>query len=483
MKRSWFYLFIVWAGVAGALSAAPLPHVELLRMIPDRANVLLVADVQAVYKSPLAQRESWQDTQPLPLLPPQMSEVVLGARFDPLNPQANALRVGVGRLRQPVTMDELARRENGAVETIAQRQAVLSARNAYFVQLDRFGTMGLLAPANRQELARWVRFTLNNPQVILSEFLQESDAATGKDVPIMLAVDLSDTLSPQAIRARLAGLKVAKESTANLDALAKVLASLQGVRLAVRIDDKINGELTAQFGENAEALNSIALPLLQEILAKRGMQMDDLDGWKVDVREKQIVFSGALSDTGLRQVLSLVQLPAPATGEAGPLTKEVKVGATQRYLNSVGSILKDLKKINSKPRNYDSIVVWYEKYADKIDHLPTYNVDDDVVKYGLDMASKLRAVAASLQGEAVSVVNLEASKSIVVAMQPSAGYFSRYYNGGGTSMATNVPQASIQQADVLNKGVDARNTIWRYIDDQSAGLRQALRSKYGVDFQ
>src|SRR5205807_6799289 len=104
-----------------------------------------VIDVQAIYNSPLAQKEKWATERPLPF-PPTINTAALAARIDPGSLSGGRWEVGVARLKVKLTMDQLAAREKGAVETVAGAPAVLSPRNVYFVEL-RPWIVGMIYPA------------------------------------------------------------------------------------------------------------------------------------------------------------------------------------------------------------------------------------------------------------------------------------------------------------------------------------------------
>src|SRR5947209_10239498 len=122
-------LTIVLAVAAGARGDDKF--LDLTPLLPPQANAATVIDVQAIYDSPLAQKEQWATRKPLPF-PPTLYTAALATRIDPTALSGGHWEVGVGRPKGRVTMEQLAAREKGALENIAGAPAVLSPRNLYF---------------------------------------------------------------------------------------------------------------------------------------------------------------------------------------------------------------------------------------------------------------------------------------------------------------------------------------------------------------
>lgn len=480
--RSALTLLAVCLG-AGAVRAADNysdKFYDLLRLLPESVNAVVVSDVEALYKSRLAAREGWQTTNPLPAFPPRLRAAVLGAKFDPVALRSGVWEVGAAWLRERVSMPGLAKQERGSSDTIGGLEVVLSSRNVYFVEFTPF-LVGLMRPANRQELAGWVRFAKGNPKVTLAPFLRDSILKMGKDSQVLLALNLEDVASPEVIRRKLAGSKTVADKKANVDELARVMAAIKGIKMLVHVDERIAGELVVEFGETADALAPLAHPLLLEILASRGAAIADLEGWKVRAEGRLIAFHGPLTATGFRQVMSLIQLPPlsmESESAASPqLAQEIKTLASKRYLQTVVTFLDDLKKPNKQLKNYQDVALWYDKYANRIENLPVDNVDEELVKYGADVANKLRGIGASLRGELVRVSNLEGAKVLMVQATP--GWW-----GWGSSVGihSNVGEVNVKQAEAAAKGAETRLEIWRLLDQETTSVRARMSAKLKTDF-
>jgi hypothetical protein len=334
-----------------------------LRYFPESINAFVVCEIHALYQSDLAKRERWETAQPLPGLHPQITHGLLGAKFNPGAVGADVWEVILAFPRGNVDLAKIATQENGAVDIVSGLSSVLSPRNAYFVELGP-SMLAVLRPANRQDLVNWIRFMRANQKPVLSLFLLECVAGRDKDPQILMALDLTDSVSPAELRKRLARSQTVQEKKPDLDALIKVLASIRGVKLTLHVNEQIAGELTVSFRENADPLMDIGQPLLLEILAFRGAMIDGLEQWQAETAGTRLTLRGPLSTSGLRQILSLIQLPPPVPSEGetpAKLTEEIHALASQRYFRAIQTLLDDLKKHDRKARNYGDTALWHGK--------------------------------------------------------------------------------------------------------------------------
>src|SRR5262249_2754446 len=151
---------------------------------------------------------------------------------------------------------------------------VLSRRNTYYTVLAP-QVIGAMHPANRQELARWLR-TADGGRDSLSPYLR--GAVTGAATPILLALDTTDVFDPPGLRATLAKTQALAGRPGDLDRVVKAVAGLKGIRLAVQVGPKLEGEMSLDCEEPA-ALAPVAKALVLEALASAASAVDDLDDW------------------------------------------------------------------------------------------------------------------------------------------------------------------------------------------------------------
>jgi hypothetical protein len=472
MRR--IYAFAVLLAVV-APAAADDKFIDLTPLLPPQANSATVIDVQAIYDSPLAQKEKWARERPLPF-PPTLYTVALASRIDPGSLSGGKWEVGVGRPIGRLTMEQLAMREKGAVENIAGAQAVLSPRNLYFVEI-RPWIIGMSSPADRQEVAQWVKSLRNVPGgvVRLDPFLKASVTGGDRLTQFIMAIDLADAINPADVEKELAA---GHGKPGDVAAAAKVLGSVQGVRLTLMVTDSIHGELRFEFGEPAAPLTPWAKPLLTRFLAHRGASVEALENWTAEAAGNAIVLRGQLREQGFRRILSLVAPPAPPTDASEtPLGAEIKMLATQRYYKTIQAYLDDLRKPSEKTQqDYAKFATWYDSFAQKIEQLPTYAVDDDVAKYGQATAHRLRGMAASLRGDLLDVQKLEQTITVTPYVYASSGWGRRLQPG--VYLQSNQAEVQAQEQAAIQRGAQARQDLWSRIDNDSASIGQTLMARY-----
>jgi hypothetical protein len=459
--------------------------IDLTWLLPPSANAAAVIDVQAIYNSPLAQQENWSVKRPLPI-PPTLLTVALATRIDPGALAGGKWEVGVGAPVGRLTMDQLAAREKGALENIAGAQAVLSPRNVYFVEI-RPWIIGMISPADRQEVAKWVKEIRNLPPrvVRLDPYLKAAVTSGDRLTQFILAIDLSDSVNPadvdKEIQATLATIKMAGPMPPAGET-ARVLGTVQGVKFTAMVTDAIHGELRFTFGEPTAAYLPWAKPLLVKYFSGHGATLEALADWTAEADGKDIVFRGQLREQGYRRILSLVAPPAPpGQGQDKPLDAEIRALATQRYYQTIAAYLDDLQKpTKAATEDNSKYATWYDSFAQKIEQMPTYAVDEDVAKFGRTTAARLRGIASSLRGELVDVQKLEQSISFTPYIYGTSGWggWGRRRLQPSVFLESNEGQVRTQQQATMERSTQVRQDLWSRIENDSAQIAQALAARY-----
>lgn len=462
----------------------------MFRWIPDSVNLMVIGDLNQIYGSPLATKEKWRTAAPLVGFPPAIQFVVLGSKLDMATLQ-DTMEFGVAYLNVDVSMEDLAKREAGAVETLAGAQAVLSPRNVYFASIAPF-TVGMMYPANRQEAAKWIRFGRGNAQPSFSPTIQAAVNSIVPQTQFILTIDLADSLRYEDVRQRLNKSAVLKGK--DLDAAAKTIASAQSLRLEIAVTDTIAGTLTVQFGSDVGPIAPVAKEFLQEVLAAHGAAIDDLADWKVEASGQTISHRGALRQSSFRTILSWLTPPAPHSDEGqvdpnNPLAGEIRLAASQRYFQSIQRTFDGLKSPPSSSRqSYDKYAVWYETAADTIERLSHINVDPQLLKFGQLAVDSLRAIAASARGEEVQVN--KAADGFRFGIMNTGGWgggrwgggWGRRWGGGGIYLDTNLADVNQAKQQAFEKGTQTRNDIWSNLMTETDNIKRAMYDKFKVPF-
>lgn len=486
----------------------------LARYLPDDANAVIVVNAESLYASPLGQKEGWKakyvdafEAAPL-VLPPSAVRCVLAAEFD-LDTLRPAWEAAAMHLSTHPTVADIAKRHGGVTDVLAGVEAVSFRGRAWALKFAA-QTFGFISPANRQEAARWAADAKDGNTGNLSPYLQQAVGYADRlGTQVVLAIDLADAFSAAALQARLAESDVLQSvppATA-----AKILASLQGVKLGVIVNDKLNGALVFDFAEDATPLATIAKAIVLRAVARAGAMLPEFNNWTAETKGTSIELKGELTDDGMRRIFSLLALDAgtietapaaagepsssagpPAATNAAPANspdaaKQSMGVASLRYWRGVSKYVDDLQRLQ-RANSLDQAVVWIENYARKVEQLPTRNVDPDLAEYGRYVAQTFRQIVDEASG---ALNQADAAQQPVVTnykigFLPTArtvnygGYFMRMYAPyGNMDIDPQATQRNIQKSedDIYQAVQKAQQTLTQLVADQ-ATVRMKLNEKY-----
>jgi hypothetical protein len=488
-----------------ALIAAPAhaaePFDQLLARVPEQANAVIMINVPALHKSAQGKRDHWETQHQTNFLggvtaiPPTVNRLVMAAQIN-ARTLGTSWSIALAELTREASMADIAKREGGTVEQLSGQPVVASPRDAYFVQ---FGPqlVGSMQPANRQELARWIRFAKQNTQVVIAPFLREAAPTAYDPSQIVVAMDMTDLLDSAQLSKALAQMKALAKSKENPDELAEKLSSIKGVRFSVRVDKEIHGKLTLEFAKSVGSIEELIKPLILEMMADRSASIDDMGEWKASGAYTSYSLEGKLTTKGLRQVMSLIQVPvARFQGQvvtSGP-GADPKAASSLAYFKAINTLLDELEeKQGAKKQSFQKVGLWHQKYAEKIDQLPILNVDEELLNWGVKVSSMLRGLASSFAGIELSLDTVQKYKTEFDVINPGyygyaggSGYYGGYgygaYSPGYSYTTNNYAQIRSGQDAVANQGTRARNEMWRILNDDQALMRRKMTAKYNIAF-
>lgn len=447
---------------------------SLARRIPGTANALVVFDVEKTLAAPLAQQQGWTgkletaNVERPVVLPPEAKKLVLAAALKPSEDFATAWEVAVMELSEPVAVRSIARSESGFVDEINGMAVAVIPRDAAFLEVSD-NVLAMVRPAERQFLSRWGAFAAGNQQAELSDYLQSALRLVNDRVQIMLAIDLTDVLSPRDIDAKLA------EKKADAKVIAPIIAKLRGAALRIAVGAECQGQLQIDFDADVAPLADVAKPLVVQALDNLGFPTDEVSKWEVSLADRSIRMRGVLSTNGQRRVMSIMELPAvdfkateaPDGAPKTPDASEVRERSLA-YFKSTQTLVDDLRK---GLKDTKATSAWMERYARRIDELPVLNVDELLVDYGDKLAETLRIMALSKR---------QAGISYGVRASTGGSYYDGYdYGYNAYDAAADRSQARKEEMSVA---ADARVEGWKLIDDATADIRRTLTKKHGVEF-
>jgi len=469
----------------------------LIRYVPETANVVAVIRVQDILNTRRARREQWAKQQRERFLagadtiPPWVESVVLASLVH-LEVPEELWTIGLYAVPEELKMSDLAQRENSEVEQVLGHSAVRSARDAYFVQLDR-RVIGVRSPAFRQDVGRWVQLAGAKRESQLTPYLQQ---VVETPAPIAIGLDAQAMFGAEHLRRWLQASPSLRTEPAAVEPLVQLLASLLGVRFEVEIGMETQASVQFDFSTDVAPEGRLLQPLFLEVLAELGAQLKDFENAAVRLNGQSVLLRTTLSDTGLRRVLSLIHSPRPAPQQAPvtaasntpvdrgrSLTSEGNNSrASKKYLESVDRVLDDLEwTAETQGEDFVQTASWNDSFARKIDNLPHNNVDPKLLAYGSSISAKLRALAASMRGVAVDVDTQQ--DSITYQQHFNSGWSTYNFFGGwgfrpaSVNVTSNVQQVRQNQARAITQGAKEREQIWQSITAERNRIRQWMQQK------
>ncbi len=474
-------------------SEAQNPKLEgLLRRAPSPANSVCYVHVPSLKKL-LGEAN----------IPTNMSdnveEVYLVSELD-VGSMAPTWEAGYATLDKSFDPDSLAKAMGGYVDTIGDRKVVWTPRQSYLVPGGE-KRVGFLRPARRTLVAEWLESAVQNP---IPAYLDAQAKQPEQFLSLLLAINLKDSFSPVAMASRAKEFDELKGK--DPQAIGNLFASVKGVSIIVGRRSLSECILTVEFGQSPADLSSVASVLLNEILNRHGTAAPEVLSWKVSVDGDKLSFKGPISaDTldGLLGIFSMQghaeqvseavaakSLPTPpsvtSVTQMGPSTKE--------YFDKVNAFIERVRKYKAQNTGYRA--KWNSQQANRIDEIPTLNVDPLMIDYGSNISGMLRGNAASITAGNVSTG--QAIAGTVLNSGVADGYgngYGGYYGGGyygsygyGSGVAgrvqlhDHVNTQMVMSTQQRAEGFGSYKQILAQIDQLTGQVRKSMTAKYQIQF-
>jgi hypothetical protein len=474
---------------------------DLLRRIPDQANMIVCIDVEAIHNSKLGSSANWLERRQrmyganLSSLPSSLKKLVVASHFDP-STLGHGWQIAVGLLGKNVTAEQIAKMESGTLDSMDGKDVVLGPRNAYYAVFDP-EVVGMRRPANRQETARWLRSARTREQPAVSRYLQVAAARVDDKTQFVLGIDLTDVFDMQGVKQKLANSRTMSASKADVPGMAKLISGMQGLMLTINVQDSMTGELRLDFNDSVRLAAPYMKQLVIEVLDNMGAHLEDLAEWSSAQTANTVTLRGKVTEEMARLLLSAVIRPAavirsePAGGGTiGSTTDDPKAAASLKYFQHVKEQLDLLK--NCKARSFKQLGAWYYKGAEQIDDLPILNVDPELLQYGLQISLTLKGLS-NLAQQTNSYNNIAEMNAVTQLTTVPTNYsYSRYGPWGGAGYSYTVPGVAVADNTGTISNLIARNSAsegairtdtWKNIDGATTVMRQKMTSKYGIEFR
>ncbi|TWU25612.1 hypothetical protein [Bythopirellula polymerisocia] len=469
---------------------------QLLAKVPASANTLVLIDVEQTLQSPLAQQEGWGKKLELAyverpiFLPPEAKKLVLAAALQPSDDFSQLWELGVMELSESVSMRSIARSEGGYLDTIDGSEAAWTPSDAYFVELSR-QELGVMFPAERQFVSRWLSFAKKNTEVALTDYLKQATRLTNEKVQILMAIDLANVVQPHEVIQKIEASPLLKKTGLSAEEIVPLLTSLQGATLRVAVGKDVQAQLRVDFASDIAPLEPVAKELVLSVLGDLGANISDLESWKLSVKDRAIHMEGPLSQDGQRRVFSVIELPSTkfsqlkdSTGESqsSEETPESEIReASLVYFRSIDVLIKDLRR-DLKGNKASAAVM--ERYSRKIDRMPILNVDPELLEFGAQLATTLRSMALSKRQGGIDYGTATAGMGGGGYSNYSIdyGYFGNLIGDAYGGARASAADRSAARAQAMAASNNARVEGFKLIDDATAAIRRKMTQKYQVEF-
>jgi hypothetical protein len=459
---------------------------EMVRRVPKDANVIMYMDVERLLASPMGAKEDWKgkraaDFENRPMsLPPSVTKFVRAANVN-LDVHETSWQIAVLEIKSLPSLDSIAKKEKGYLDTVAGTQAVWSPRGAYAFKVSN-NALGLVFPANRQYLSRWIK---EKPGQYSSYLADAAREMTSSGPQLVIAMDLEDVVQPQIVQERAKNLESLKSAKVKVDDVVKTVLGIKGIKFSATVKDKATGKITVDFAGDTAILKDLGKPLLLEVLEHRGLALEDLDSWTASVAGKSFVLQGDLSKSSLMRLSSLLEFPSlPLDESAEPEvdSKDPKLYATQNHFKAVRALLEDLNEKRKEFTNPGHAAGWWETYATRVSKLPTLNVDEDMLNYSATISELMRAMAAEARGAGirtgVAQANLATNYAGGYGYGNGYGYYGDRYGGARQEGAQ---RNAIRAQETGRVAMDATG-LREEIANETMKIKRLMTERYKVEF-
>ena len=455
---------------------------DVLRSCPKTANAIVQGDLVALRKltlgSPLHED-----------LPGNVLRVRIAAELNLESFQPD-WEIGYAAVEKMATAESLAQREGGYVDTVQGRSIVWTPNEMYLVPLAD-NIVSIVRPADRKFVGQWLKKDRSN---VVSSYLQQASTRLNDRQAVTIAVDLEDVLSTGVLADKLKRAKSLQGR--NLDEVAKSISSIQGVTISVP-SDSLQATVLIDFLSSPTEL----LPVAKPFLSSRGLQLEQYKDWNVTSSNdgKTIQFSGPINAMALDDLLGMFTVHRASSGvdkadkpieSAAPQTSPSVIAEnTKEYFKKVVNIVHRVRDYSAN--NTGERAQWNGNMANRIDEMPTLDVDPQMVMYGAEVAKSLRSNSMSMQltniAQGAAAIANDAgtsgfSTATALGTRAGMGYggYGNYGSYGGNFVDPNSPMKyyGIGQA----QGNTSFKELMARLEQSIADMRRTMTEKYKIQF-
>jgi hypothetical protein len=320
---------------------------------------------------------------------------------------------------------------------------------------------------------------------------------------VSIAVDLEDVLSMGVLNEKLAQSKSLQGK--NIEAIAKSLSSVQGITISVA-SDALEATVLIDFLSAPTELTPVAKVFFAEVLTARGMQLDEFSQWKMSAvsEGKTLSFTGPIASETLddllgmftvhrasRGVTTVSKTDSPAAPTSGQTSPSIVAENTRDYFRKVINIVHRVRDYSAN--NTGERAQWNGNMANRIDEMPTLEVDPQMVMFGAEVAKSLRSNSMSMQltniSQGAAAVAADAgtgafSTATAVGTMAGMGYgyggYGNYGSYGGNFVDPNSPVKYYRMGQA--QGNTSFKELMARLEQSLADMRRTMTEKYKIQF-
>jgi hypothetical protein len=502
----------LWVILLVAVTWAQVPPVNAQlnnsNSIPVETNLLTTINVQAILQSQYAQNDGWYAKMEerfqngSALIPPNVNSVTIASHVHPFIPErvwaVTFISQNQNTQSQHFNLASIAQSEHQSIETIEGLKVVRTNRNGYYIDVGN-NDIAIYRPAHRQDMVRWLRESATN----LSGGFMDIASAMNSPAHITMTLDLKDLIDPVMARRYLQEDKRFSAYNKLIEKLVTLVSDANSLQLRLNFAEKIKSEIQIDFKNEVGASGPNVKTILLSILDDMGVTIEEFAQADLSTQGQSVILKADLSDESFRLILSLIDshelsqtsgppnkdahaakivppvpqsniTPPPAeTSTPSRRTNIKQKDPTQDYVKAVNQMLDDLERVNRRATANSNVSGWHDNFAKKIEGLNTQGVEPDALKYGSDVAMKLRMLASSLRGQAIDLNTLQ--QSLVYNYNYDPGYVA--YDGWGWwggyqpphyNYTSNLQEVREKQAEAVSSSAKQREQIWLSLRDNRA---------------
>ena len=488
-RNVWCVACLVLVALVGLVACpsvqAETPFTALVNQVSPDANVLVLIDSEQIRRSTFGKQMAADGAQTSSHVVSrgEISQVLMAAKIRGFRDSMVDWQTAWLQMNVEPSVEGLAANYKGSIDTMGKTAYAVLPYGAIAVPVGR-KTLAVLTPPDRQQVSRVLRQIASARPQPLADYLHHAVSQIGGVTGAVIAIDLEGMFSANQLQGRLSNSDTFKASPELVSNAAMFLSSARGMTLKVAFRDTATATLTVDFSQKTPDALPWGKSLLSEALTNNGAYFSDIDGWNFTQHEKSIALEGPISAAGIRQVMSLLDFPTEVPAEYQPgavLTSEqqhqLTAKASLARFRATEGLLADLRKDDrARTSRLGESALWFDRYARKIETLPSLNVDQDLMDYCDEVVLQLR-IQATYYRMASSRVSQEST-------QPNVfwGYFTNYY--GETYSHWTRTESDASRARRYERAASAGNRAEQFqaIDTATTDIRRKMTDRYKVEF-